>query len=291
CSLQQVDIEHDDVRYGVFVQYVEIYNNYCYDLLVPPPPEKEPAKPRPPTRQSLKISQDETGHRYVREAIWKEVHTPEEAFELLHQGQITRATAATDLNATSSRSHSIFTIRLVSAPTSMRGNDVQRDGPTPHVADISLVDLAGSERTSRTNSTGDRRKEAGAINKSLSVLRDCMKALRRNQDNGSRGKPKFNESSLTKLFERFLTGDGLAAMVVCASPAQSDASETAHVFDFAKVASDVQVEAPVHVMQDHGKLLDHGVRTHTRPACQEQCKPRTFGSFITRLVSFIEWKS
>ena len=81
----------------------------------PLPVEFDPsgtAKPRPPTRQSLKISQDETGHRYVREAIWKEVHTPEEAFELLHQGQITRATAATDLNATSSRSHSIFTIRV-----------------------------------------------------------------------------------------------------------------------------------------------------------------------------------
>jgi len=76
---------------------------------------------------------------------------------------------------------------------------------------MSLVDLAGSERTSRTNSSGERRKEAGAINKSLSVLKDCMKALRRSQSESSKQKrkPKFNESRLTKLFERFLTGQGL----------------------------------------------------------------------------------
>lgn len=40
---------------------------------------------------------------------------------------------------------------------------------------MSLVDLAGSERSKRTNNTGERRNEAGAINASLALLKDCLK--------------------------------------------------------------------------------------------------------------------
>ena len=49
------------------------------------------------------------------------------------------------------------------------------------VSQLSLVDLAGSERSSRTNTTGDRLKEASSINKALLVLRTCMETLRDNQ--------------------------------------------------------------------------------------------------------------
>lgn len=53
------------------------------------------------------------------------------------------------------------------------------------MSQLSLVDLAGSERTSRTNSAGDRLREAGNINASLMVLRTCMETLRDNQLNDS----------------------------------------------------------------------------------------------------------
>ena len=52
------------------------------------------------------------------------------------------------------------------------------------VSQLSLVDLAGSERTSRTNSTGDRLREAGNINASLMTLRTCIETLRENQKVG-----------------------------------------------------------------------------------------------------------
>jgi kinesin family protein 23 len=75
--------------------------------------------------------------------MWIEVHSAEEAFAILQQGQQARKTAATDLNSESSRSHSIFTIRLVSAPLNQRGNDVDRGDPSgrhppraPHVAEV-----------------------------------------------------------------------------------------------------------------------------------------------------------
>jgi hypothetical protein len=43
-----------------------------------------------------------------------------------------------------------------------------------------------------------------------------MKALRRSQSESSKQKrkPKFNESRLTKLFERFLTGHGLVGTLL-----------------------------------------------------------------------------
>lgn len=51
------------------------------------------------------------------------------------------------------------------------------------MSQLSLVDLAGSERSARTNTTGDRLKEASNINKALLVLRHCMETLRDNQVN------------------------------------------------------------------------------------------------------------
>ena len=51
------------------------------------------------------------------------------------------------------------------------------------MSQLSLVDLAGSERAIRTNTTGDRLKEASNINKALLVLRTCMETLRDNQLN------------------------------------------------------------------------------------------------------------
>lgn len=53
------------------------------------------------------------------------------------------------------------------------------------VSQLSLVDLAGSERTNRTKNSGDRLKEAGQINQSLMVLRQCIDILRENQKQGS----------------------------------------------------------------------------------------------------------
>ena len=69
-------------------------------------------KKRKAMRTSLEVCQDEGGGRFVRDALWTEIHSPEEAFELMRQGQAARATASTALNAESSRSHSIFTVRV-----------------------------------------------------------------------------------------------------------------------------------------------------------------------------------
>jgi hypothetical protein len=52
-----------------------------------------------------------------------------------------------------------------------------QDPTALQVSRLSLVDLAGSERTKHTQTTGDRLREAGSINKSLMVLGQCMEVL------------------------------------------------------------------------------------------------------------------
>ena len=74
------------------------------------------------------------------------------------------------MNATSSRSHSIFIIRL-------QQKEVVAGQQKDLRATINLVDLAGSERVAKTGATGDKLKEGANINKSLSALGNVINAL------------------------------------------------------------------------------------------------------------------
>ena len=67
---------------------------------------------------------------------------------LMEQGNEMRAVASTAMNATSSRSHSIFTIKILQKQ--VLGGGQQKETR----ATINLVDLAGSERASKSGATG-----------------------------------------------------------------------------------------------------------------------------------------
>ena len=79
-----------------------------------------------------------------------EVKTPEEALQTYFKGQKQRKVAQTVLNLQSSRSHSIFNIRLVAVPYDHLGEDIMDDPSVMVTSQLALVDLAGSEKTSRT---------------------------------------------------------------------------------------------------------------------------------------------
>lgn len=96
------------------------------------------------------------------------------------------------MNADSSRSHSIFTIKL-------EMEDANSEGGEEHirVGKLNLVDLAGSERQAKTGATGDRLKEATKINLSLSALGNVISAL---VDGKSKHIP-YRDSKLTRLLQ------------------------------------------------------------------------------------------
>lgn len=104
------------------------------------------------------LREDCNNNIYVNGVVEIEVKTAEEAIELYRIGNKRKRMGQTSLNAESSRSHSIFTIRLVAS-----NNNCVKEKKSLIVSQLSLVDLAGSERCNRTNCSGQRLKEAGII--------------------------------------------------------------------------------------------------------------------------------
>ncbi|XP_039207327.1 kinesin-like protein KIF20A isoform X4 [Crotalus tigris] len=212
---------------SLWVSFFEIYNEYIYDLLDLLPVLKNQK------RKVLRICEDQGGNFYIKDLKWVNVTNSEEACKILKVGNKNRSLACTKMNQQSSRSHSIFSIRLLS----LSDEDMPR---TLGISELSLCDLAGSERCHKAQTFGDRLKEAGNINNSLLILGKCIAALKQNQN--SKLRPTyipFRESKLTRLFQPFFCGKGKACMIVNVSQCASTYDETLHVMKFSAVAKQV----------------------------------------------------
>uniref|UniRef100_A0A087XLK3 Kinesin-like protein n=1 Tax=Poecilia formosa TaxID=48698 RepID=A0A087XLK3_POEFO len=166
------------VRFSVWVSFCEIYNENIHDLL-----EQVPSGQH--KRTVLRLSQDVKGNSFIKDLRWIQVNSSEEAYKVMKIGKRNQSLSSTRLNHLSSRSHSIFSIRI------LRIDDVG----VPRVLGISelaLCDLAGSERCSRTHNTGERLKEAGNINSSLLTLGKCINAMKLNQNDETLNVLKFS---------------------------------------------------------------------------------------------------
>ncbi|XP_043237418.1 kinesin-like protein KIF23 isoform X1 [Amphibalanus amphitrite] len=254
-EVSQVSGLDEDNAFAVFVSYVEIYNNYVYDLLEEVAPENMKK-----SLQSRMLREDNNKNIYVHGASEVEVSTPSEALDALRRGQRRRKVAHTTLNTESSRSHSVFTIRVVQAPLDPRGEEVLDDKALMVVGQLSLVDLAGSERTNRTKNNGDRLREAGNINNSLMVLRTCIETLRENQLNDANKMVPYRDSRITHLFKNYFDGEGKVKMVVCVNPRAEEYDETIHVMKFAELTQEVVVARPADRPLDMGIGLTPGRR-------------------------------
>ncbi|XP_034736635.1 kinesin-like protein KIF23 isoform X2 [Etheostoma cragini] len=238
CKSENVD---EDGCYSVFVSYIEVYNNYIYDLLEDAP--FDPIRPKAP--QSKILREDQNHNMYVAGCTEVEVKSTEEAFGIFWKGQKKRRIANTQLNRESSRSHSVFTVKLAQAPLDADGDHILQDKNQVNVSQLCLVDLAGSERTSRTRAEGSRLREAGNINQSLMTLRTCMEVLRENQMCGTNKMVPYRDSKVTHLFKNYFDGEGKVRMIVCVNPKADDYDETMLVMRFAEMTQEVEVARPV----------------------------------------------
>ncbi|TDH09612.1 hypothetical protein EPR50_G00088230 [Perca flavescens] len=246
----------EDSSYSVFVSYIEIYNNYIYDLLEEN--QEDAIKPKwngggTPLRQNTEFTppqsktlrEDQNHNMYVAGCMEVEVKSAEEAFQVFWRGQKKRKVANTRLNRESSRSHSVLIIKLAQAPLDADGDNILQDKNQVAVSQLCLVDLAGSERTGRTGAEGTRIREAGNINQSLLNLRTCIEILRENQICGTNRMVPYRDSKVTHLFKNYFDGEGKVRMVVCVNPKADDYEETLLVMRFAEMTQEVEVARPV----------------------------------------------
>ncbi|EHB06150.1 Kinesin-like protein KIF20A [Heterocephalus glaber] len=220
-----------DIRFSIWISFFEIYNELLYDLLEPPSQQRK--------RQTLRLCEDQNGNPYVKDLNWIHVQDAEEAWKLLKVGRKNQSFASTHMNQNSSRSHSIFSIRIL---------HLQGEGDiVPKISELSLCDLAGSERC-KDQKSGERLKEAGNINTSLHTLGRCIAALRQNQQNRSKQNLiPFRDSKLTRVFQGFFTGRGRSCMIVNVNPCASTYDETLHVAKFSAIASQLVHAPPVQL--------------------------------------------
>lgn len=265
-----------DYRYSVWVSYVEVYNEKLYDLLESPTQslltrpdrsENESTTPAPTRRPLLLKSEAESGGKFVSGLKEIKVSSILEARELIRCGMENRSVFGTMANRSSSRSHSVFTIKILREHTGVDVplNDVAGLSRKYSVSRLSIVDLAGSERISNTDiSSGPRLKEAGSINKSLMCLGQCLETMRKNQTRAGispsipdrlssssglhdaqrkrrQSIVPFRHSKLTELFQSFFMGDGKVRMIVNLNPTGTGFEENANVMRFSAMAKEVGI--------------------------------------------------
>ena len=261
-------VEVDDhYRYSIWVSYVEVYNERLYDLLNGHSLPTSDAHASASARRPLVLkSEVESGGKYVGGLKEVKVNSIQEAKGLLRRGQENRAVYGTMANHISSRSHSVFTIKVIREHVDVQldERDVAGLSRKYFISRMSIVDLAGSERIANTDITaGPRLKEAGNINMSLMCLGQCLETMRKNQiragiyaENAeSEGAAPetvrkhtrrqsvipFRHSKLTGLFQSFFTGDGKVVMIVNVNPYATGYEENSNVMRFSAMAKDVGI--------------------------------------------------
>lgn len=203
--------------FKVKVSYVELYNGKSRDLLT--------AK-----QVNLEIKQNMAKNFYVKGAEMPEVTSFNEAIRWFNVGTERRQTASTDLNDTSSRSHSLFTIQIEQF-------DFENDPSSPIVmtSKINVVDLAGSEKLSKTNAIGETAKEGCNINLSLSALATVIDTIVK----GAKHVP-YRGSPLTMLLKDSLGGNAKTVMFANVGPSDKNTSETISTLRFALRAKQIE---------------------------------------------------
>uniref|UniRef100_A0A7S3VBP7 Kinesin motor domain-containing protein n=1 Tax=Chaetoceros debilis TaxID=122233 RepID=A0A7S3VBP7_9STRA len=175
------------------------------------------------------------------------VQTANEALRHLQKGLTKRVVGRTAMNATSSRSHAIFTIVIQQTRRSAGpGNGSDKTLVEMKTSKIHFVDLCGSERITRAKTEGIRLKEGIDINKGLLVLGNVISALGTSAD-GSKAHVPYRDSKLTRLLKGSLGGNHKTLMIACISPSISNASESINTLRYANRAKNIKNHAKINV--------------------------------------------
>ncbi|MEW5303396.1 MAG: hypothetical protein WDW36_006094 [Sanguina aurantia] len=256
-----ISLRQSNAVFKVRAQFLEIYNEEVYDLLL-----QDDAQPK-----AINIRESSDGRICVTGACEVEAGSLEELLAVLEQGVRVRATGSTATNDQSSRSHALLTITLEqhigeAATHGLRRRSASRDDglgstgcadPEAHPvggqgsvevcsaavcteirrAKLHLVDLAGSERTKKSRSSGQRFREAVTINQGLHALSNVVSAL--GDERRRCGHVPYRDSKLTRLLQDSLGGNSRTTLIACVSCADDSLEETLNTLKYAHRARNI----------------------------------------------------
>lgn len=208
--------KHQSRELRVWISYVELYNDQMRDLIWPgvEQPQEEPRILDHP-RLGVCVPQ-------LTEAVCQ---TPDDVQTVFDFGTKRRVTAATHMNERSSRSHTLFMLRLEVI-----------NGERCLSSKVHLVDLAGSERQAKAGADCLSHREGCAINLSLSSLSLVVRELSdlpQHHSRSLRHQAAFRTSKLTLFLKDALAGNCRTHVIATVSPSADCIDETTATLRFA----------------------------------------------------------
>ena len=244
------------LKYNCSGSFLQIYNERIIDLLegyhadgaaAPSSSSSSSAGAHALTQQaSLKLREDARRGVYVENITQEHLRGSADALRLLAHGVAQRAVGTTAMNASSSRSHLVFTLSMEAVDESPEG--VKR----VRTSQFHLVDLAGSERQRDTHTSGTQLSEACSINRSLSALGNVITALTKRGDASAAGASAkggfvpYRDSKLTHLLKDSLGGNAKTCIIACVSAAEPCVQETLSTLKFAQRAKLIKNKATIN---------------------------------------------
>eukprot|EP00397_Hematodinium_sp_SG-2012_P009447 GEMP01009531.1.p1 GENE.GEMP01009531.1~~GEMP01009531.1.p1 ORF type:complete len:1031 (+),score=265.63 GEMP01009531.1:104-3196(+) len=235
-----------DRSYVVRVSYLQLYMEKTFDLLNPAPWLLRTASDARRVahlqkQPGLRMRKSANGW-FVENLYETECANAEEVIRHWKFGRESKQMAQTAMNAHSSRSHTLFTIKVEKIDPKN-----EKLGPLS-VSKLTVVDLAGSERP--TGNTTARFQESVNINGSLFVLRKVITALVQ----GSVHVP-YRESKLTCLLKQSIGGSSYLVMLACVNPTLQSTEESISTLHYVTQASHIQ-NAPKENKDPKLELID-----------------------------------
>ncbi|KAG9097633.1 hypothetical protein FS749_005873 [Ceratobasidium sp. UAMH 11750] len=246
------------LEYLVKVSYMEIYLERIRDLLAP-------------HNDNLQVHEEKNKGVYVKNLSDYYVGSAKEVYEIMRQGGLARAVTATNMNAESSRSHSIFLITIQQRNT---------ETGAMKTGNLYLVDLAGSEKVGKTGVSGQTLEEAKKINKSLSALGMVINAL----TDGKSSHIPYRDSKLTRILQESLGGNSRTTLIINCSPSSYNEAETLGTLRFGMRAKSIKNTARVNAELSPAELKGLLKKSQTTNS--------TYATYLTALeAELAQWRA
>jgi len=216
---ERINKAPDEMEFTISLSYVEIYLETIQDLLNP-------------KKKDLKVREGTNGV-YIEGVTESYVSSFDDTINLLRLGESNRSIGATEMNKTSSRSHSVVLLTLTQINTLKS---------TRLMSKMVFIDLAGSEKVSKTGASGITLREAQYTNKSLSTLGMVIRKILDKSPH-----VPFRDSKLTRILENSLTGNAKTIVLVTCSPGDENEEETISTLRFGTSIREITTAPQINI--------------------------------------------